>query len=77
MPRLAGALPRSAQRYQAEWKDLFAARIRAASVFAHLAMSPVAAEVVLPFVKHFPQVLTIGAHLSGKVRLELFSAACP
>jgi menaquinone-9 beta-reductase len=64
------------QRYQAEWKDLFAARIRAASVFAHLAMSPLAAELVLPFVKHFPQVLTIGAHLSGKVRLNS-SCACP
>jgi flavin-dependent dehydrogenase len=63
-------------RYESEWKDLFAPRIRAASVFAHLAMSPVAAEVVLPFMKHFPQVLTIGAHLSGKVRLSS-SCACP
>jgi flavin-dependent dehydrogenase len=54
--------------YTAEWKNLFAARIRAASWFARLAMSPAAAELILPVLKHLPQLLTFGALLSGKVK---------
>jgi flavin-dependent dehydrogenase len=54
--------------YTAEWRNLFAARIRAASWFARLAMSPTAAELILPVLKHVPQLLTVGALLSGKVK---------
>jgi flavin-dependent dehydrogenase len=54
--------------YAAEWKNLFAARIRAASWFARLAMSPTAAELILPVLKQIPQLLTVGALLSGKVK---------
>jgi flavin-dependent dehydrogenase len=57
--------------YTAEWKNLFAARIRAASWFARLAMSPTAAELSLPVLKHVPQLLTVGALLSGKVKQQL------
>ncbi|HSS45791.1 MAG TPA: FAD-dependent monooxygenase [Burkholderiales bacterium] len=54
--------------YAAEWSTGFAARIRAAAVFAHLAMRPNAAVLLLPVLKRFPGVLTFGAQLSGKAR---------
>ena len=53
-------------RYAAEWNRLFAGRIRAASLFARLAMSPAGAGLGLPLMKSFPGLLTMGAQLSGK-----------
>jgi flavin-dependent dehydrogenase len=51
--------------YAKDWHKAFATRIRAAAMFAHLAMWPGAAQV-LPIVKRFPEILTWGARLSGK-----------
>lgn len=55
--------------YGGAWKDLFATRVRAASLFAHIAMRPSAAALCLPIMKHFPGMLTFGAHLSGKAQI--------
>jgi flavin-dependent dehydrogenase len=52
--------------YCAKWKACFAARLHAASVFAHLAVRPKLSSIGLPILKHFPTMLTFGAHLSGK-----------
>jgi flavin-dependent dehydrogenase len=52
--------------YAKEWKKVFAPRIYAAALFSRLAMSPAAAALLLPLLKHSPRLLTIGAHLSGK-----------
>ena len=51
--------------YARDWKDAFAARIRAAAMLARIVMQPGAAWA-LPVIKRFPQVLTWGARLSGK-----------
>ena len=56
------------RRYAAEWDNLFAPRIRASSLFATLAMSSAAAALVLPLMKGFPGLLTVGAQLSGKTQ---------
>jgi menaquinone-9 beta-reductase len=54
--------------YAAQWRWNFATRIRAAATFAHLAMRPHAAGLLLPIVKRVPGVLTLGAALSGKTK---------
>jgi flavin-dependent dehydrogenase len=54
------------REYSVLWKKNFAPRIRAAACFAHLAMRPVTASALLPLMKLFPQILTIGARWSGK-----------
>jgi flavin-dependent dehydrogenase len=56
-----------ARGYAVDWRRNFAGRVRAASLFAGLAMLPAAATAVLPLFRLFPKLLTIGAHLSGKV----------
>ena len=63
---MAGRTAEIGSRYAAEWNRLFAPRIRASSLFATLAMSPVAAGLALPLMKGFPGLLTMGAQLSGK-----------
>ncbi len=58
-----------AQDYAGSWKRRFAPRIRAASIFAHLAMNDtgrLASRAVLAAV---PRLLSLGARLSGKVPL--------
>jgi hypothetical protein len=57
-----------ARSYAASWKLNFVPRIRAAAVYAHLAMRPVVAELALPLLKRLPAVLTFGAYLSGKTQ---------
>ena len=57
---LAGA------RYTKAWRKLFAPRIRAASVFATLAIRPRSAVVMRTVIRALPGVLTVGARLSGK-----------
>src|SRR5207244_2826878 len=52
--------------YTAAWKSAFALRIRAAALFARLAMSPTAASLLQPVMKRFPKALSVGAELSGK-----------
>jgi flavin-dependent dehydrogenase len=60
------ALRSIAMHYDADWRAGFSARIQAAAVFAHLAMRPAAVGALLPILKQFPRVLTLGARLSGK-----------
>jgi flavin-dependent dehydrogenase len=59
---------RAAKAYAAAWRQAFALRIRAAALFARLAMSPRAAALV-PLIGTFPRVLSLGAQLSGKTRI--------
>ncbi len=54
--------------YAAAWRRNFAPRIRAAAVFAHLAMRPATAALALVLLKRAPALLTVGATLSGKTR---------
>jgi flavin-dependent dehydrogenase len=62
--------------YSALWKRNFALRIRAAACFAHLAMRPATANLVLPLLKLFPRMLTLGARWSGKAN-QLVTPAAP
>jgi 2-polyprenyl-6-methoxyphenol hydroxylase-like FAD-dependent oxidoreductase len=64
-----------ARRYHAEWKATFAPRIYAAALFACLAMQPSAVAAVLPLLRAFPRILTLGARLSGKTT-EIVAATC-
>jgi menaquinone-9 beta-reductase len=57
-----------ARDYAAAWRRSFTTRIRAAALFAHLAMRPHAARVLLPLLRRHPSIVTVGARLSGKVR---------
>jgi flavin-dependent dehydrogenase len=64
---LAGsALAQAGAGYAAEWVRWFAPRIRAAAVFAHLAVRPAFGALLRPIIKGFPGLLTFGAQLSGK-----------
>jgi flavin-dependent dehydrogenase len=63
------------REYSVLWKMNFAPRIRAAACFAHLAMRPATANALLPLLKLFPQILTIGARWSGKVNQLVMPAA--
>ena len=54
--------------YAADWRSNFARRIRAAAVFAHLAMRPATAELALLLLKRVPAILTLGASLGGKAQ---------
>ena len=54
--------------YEAQWRRNFGTRIAAAATFAHLAMRPEAARLLLPIVKRVPSLLTLGAALSGKTK---------
>jgi flavin-dependent dehydrogenase len=60
-----------AQEYAQAWKHCFALRIRAALLFAHLAMSDPARSASLAAVRLAPGLLSLGARLSGKVPLTL------
>lgn len=60
------AAPDVGSDYAAAWDALFAARIRAAAVFAYVFTRPSATTALLPVLKLFPRTLTFGAHLSGK-----------
>ncbi|HEY8117872.1 MAG TPA: NAD(P)/FAD-dependent oxidoreductase [Methylophilaceae bacterium] len=56
------------QDYTRQWQQSFAPRIRLAAVFAHAAMRPWLANTVLPILQRWPELLTHGARLSGKVK---------
>lgn len=63
------ALAEVGQEYGVEWRAAFATRIRAAAVFAQLAVRPNIAACCLPLLNRFPKLLNFGARLSGKVEL--------
>lgn len=65
-PAVTGRLREIGDDYTIEWRKLFGPRIRAASLFAQLAMSPRAAKRALPVMKRLPKLLTAGALLAGK-----------
>ena len=52
--------------YAAAWRRTLAPRIHAAALIAHWAMRPVVVAPVLPLLRLFPGVLTVGARFSGK-----------
>ncbi|WP_412756143.1 NAD(P)/FAD-dependent oxidoreductase [Legionella bozemanae] len=54
--------------YTKQWRKYFSGRIHAASFFAQLAMmKPWARLLLLPIIKQFPNILTLGARFSGKI----------
>ena len=53
--------------YARQWQRSFAPRIRAASLFAHLAMSGAGRFAGLALLRAAPRLLDVGARLSGKV----------
>jgi flavin-dependent dehydrogenase len=57
---------KSGRRYHNEWKNCFAARIRAASVFARVMLEPRAVSLIMPLLELCPRTLTFAAQLSGK-----------
>ncbi|MCW8472045.1 FAD-dependent oxidoreductase [Fluoribacter gormanii] len=55
--------------YTKQWRKYFSSRIHAASFFAQLAMmKPWSRSLLLPIIKQFPSILTLGAQLSGKIQ---------
>lgn len=52
--------------YGAEWRRRFAPRIRAAALFAQLAMRECSAVALQPVLRVWPELLTLGGKLSGK-----------
>ena len=72
------ALAGIGQAYAADWDAAFALRLRAAALLANVATRPGAAALLLLLLllllKRFPDILTFGAHLSGKAK-ELVAAA--
>ena len=72
---LAGDCRAAGRICTAEWNRNFATRVRAAALFAHLAMRPaLAGHLLLPAVEAWPRLLTLGAWLSGK-SLQVVPAA--
>lgn len=66
---IAGGSQRQIQRdYAQAWRRNFTPRIRLAALFAHLAMRPAMASGLLPILRRRPDLLTLAARLSGKVR---------
>jgi flavin-dependent dehydrogenase len=65
----AAARELAAARYIREWRKLFELRVRSAAAFASIALSPVGRAAMRTSVRAMPQLLTIGASLSGKMRM--------
>ena len=55
------------EAYASAWRRRFAPRIHAASLFAHLAMRAPTRALCRPLLAGFPQLMELGARLSGKV----------
>jgi len=64
-----------ARIYAAQWRRAFAARLRLAAVFAHVAMRPVLAKPMLALVQRWPALLTLVAGWGGKTRCAADPAA--
>ena len=64
--------------YAAAWRRQFAPRLRLAAVFAHLAMRPRGAALLMRLLRQWPGLLTQGARWGGKVRTpEWLEATVP
>ena len=64
---------RIAERYALEWRHQFTPRLRLAAAFAHVAMRPASALLLMTLARAWPGLLTLGAAWGGKTR----SAADP
>jgi flavin-dependent dehydrogenase len=71
----AAGCARIQRHYAAAWQDRFAMRLRVAATFAHVAMHPRGAALLMALLRRWPAVLTWGARLGGKVRLPGTAAA--
>lgn len=60
-------LNKIANDYDRDWLRAFAPRIRAANIFAYLAMNRASHGVMSRLMVTFPSILTLGAKMSGKV----------
>ena len=56
------------RRYAAAWQREFAPRVRLAALFAHAAMRPRSATLLMALAQRWPALLTRGARWGGKVR---------
>jgi flavin-dependent dehydrogenase len=61
-------LAQVARRYEAAWRENFAARVRASSLFAALTTTPAIAGASVAALRGLPAILTWGARWSGKAR---------
>ena len=64
-----------ARIYATQWRRAFAARLRLAAVFAHVAMRPMLAKPMLALVQRWPALLTLVADWGGKTRCAVDPAA--
>ena len=67
-PPNAAAQAELQRRYVGAWRREFAPRLRLAALFAHVAMRPTLAAVMVRLVRWWPGLLTQGARWGGKVR---------
>jgi len=61
--------------YARAWRETFAARIRASSLFAALTVPPLPSRASIAVLQRSPAVLTWGARWSGKARIPQPRAA--
>ena len=64
----SAGLERAARTYEAAWRENFAARVRASSLFAALTTTPGTAGASIAALRGVPSILTWGARWSGKAR---------
>ncbi len=64
----ANVQPQLQREYAAQWRRQFAPRLRLAAVFAHAAMRPSCAAVLIKLARYWPGLLTHGARWGGKVQ---------
>lgn len=64
-------IDRAGKEYKNQWKRAFSRRIQAATLFAKFASSQSAVKLLLPFIKRYPEVLSLGVKLSGKTDMPL------
>jgi flavin-dependent dehydrogenase len=60
--------------YADVWRRNFAPRIRASQAIAYLAMRPIVSTLLLPVLRCFPSLLTLGARFSGKANAVVRSS---
>jgi flavin-dependent dehydrogenase len=69
------ALRDSGAEYAHAWRNQFALRVRASSLFASLVLSSLTAPTSISALRHVPSALTLGAWWSGKARPLRLAAA--
>jgi hypothetical protein len=64
-----------ARIYAAQWRLAFAARLRLAAVFGHVAMRPWLTKPMVVLLQRWPALLTLAAGWGGKARCAVDPAA--